>query len=297
MCYGDIFMGEIDMTMNVRIAPSPTGNMHFGTLRQAVHNYVGARSVGGKFHLRIDDTDVERSDIRYVDNILYCLDYMNLEYDSIVYQSSNIDRYLNISEELYKNGMAEYRDGALFLRYTDDNFIHWIDEISGTMKVNEAIIGQINKTVLIFSSGKPSYNLASVIDDYFMNINCIIRGVDHISNSPKQIVLWNYLNKIYNTDIKLPKFYHVGLVTEKGKKLSKRDSSTDISDWMSNYHKDAIFNFLLRLGWAPREDNKKNSILDRDRAFELFWDGGSLRSSPANIDWNKLNHLNKIFNR
>ena len=144
------------------------------------------------------------------------------------------------------------------------------------------------------SDGSPAYNFASTVDDYDEDVTWIVRGVDHISNTYKQTLIWKLLNESFVIEKDLPKFTHVGLVCHSsGKKLSKRDS--DEID-LSNISNDALLNYILRLGWSPKEDNKSNNIINKEKAIKLFINGGSMKSNNAKLDLNKLAWYNKKYN-
>jgi len=124
-----------------------------------------------------------------------------------------------------------------------------------------------------------------------MNINCIVRGIDHLSNTIKHITLYDILS------VDIPDFYHTGLIHNmNGKKISKRDGAISVKDYKDmGYKKDAILNFLLRMGWGPHIDNKANSIINVDKAIQMFWTDGKMRSAPSKMDINKLNWFNKKY--
>ena len=144
------------------------------------------------------------------------------------------------------------------------------------------------------SDGSPAYNFASTIDDYDEAVTWIVRGVDHISNTYKQALIWRILNYTFKTERDLPLFTHVGLVCHKtGKKLSKRDSD-EIN--LVGVSTEALLNYVLRLGWSPKEDNKANNIIDREKAIKLFLNEGNIKASNAKIDLNKLDWYTKKYN-
>lgn len=146
--------------------------------------------------------------------------------------------------------------------------------------------------VLIKSDGNPTYHFASVVDDIDLGINCIIRGSDHIGNTLKHITLYD----VFNKDI--PDFYHIGLIHNMdNKKISKRDGAISIKDYRDmGYSRDAILNFILRLGWSPRDPNM-NGKIDVNTAIDMFWDLGKMSNSPAKMDIKKLDWYNKLYNK
>lgn len=272
-----------------RLAPSPTGKVHIGTLRTLYHNWLAARALGGKFIFRIDDTDLERSRKELIDPLFKAVDWLGLDYDQTFKQSDRFDMYRSIAEGLVKNKLAIEDNGCIRLnkKHACQFSADWEDELTGLKQGNENIMDFASTQVIIKSDGSPTYNFATVIDDVQTGITHLIRGVDHISNTYKQVLLYNILGR------DIPKFYHVGLVCHKsGKKLSKRDS--DALN-LENYHPDAVLNYILRLGWSPKEDNKQNNIIKKDRAIEMFFNDGKMKAANAKIDLNKLQWYDKKY--
>jgi len=210
----------------VRFAPSPTGYLHIGGSRTALFNWLYARAKDGKFVLRIEDTDKERSKKEYLDEILYSLDWLGFKWDELYYQSQRFDSYRECADKLLKAGKAYIEKSpqgleAIIFKVTPQK-----------IKVNDLIRGKIEfdssnikDQVLIKSDGTPTYNFACVVDDAAMNITDVIRGDDHISNTPKQVLLYEA------RDFKLPNFAHLPLIMgTEGGRLSKRTGATAISD-------------------------------------------------------------------
>jgi glutamyl-tRNA synthetase len=292
---------------NTRIAPSPTGDMHMGTARTAYFNWLAARSTGGKFILRIDDTDLDRSDSSKTDDILKVMDWLKLDYDEIIYQSDRFDRYKQIADTLVIHDLAVSDGNAIRLNQLRDIPIQnnvWHDELAGDISIDDSDRSYFNNMVIFKSDGSPTYNFASVVDDIDYNINHVIRGVDHIKNTAKQVMLYQALSilsarlnkSLFDREVSIPLYTHVGLLFKDNKKLSKRHGAASMIGYMNNgYDLDAMLNFLLRLGWGPIIDDKSTTILTRDRALELFVDGGNMRSSNANIDLQKLDSFNRKY--
>lgn len=276
---------------NTRIAPSPTGDMHVGTARTAYFNWLAARASGGSFTLRIDDTDLERSKPEYTNVILDTMKWLGLDYDGLLYQSYRFSHYRLEATKLVDNGLAVASDGAIKLNLFGDNIPNkWYDDISGWMKISSDDMDNVRNMVLIKSDGTATYNFATVIDDRDCNINYIIRGVDHISNTPKQVVLYHLLG------VDVPKYAHVGLIGVKGKPLSKRDGAASMLHYRNaGYDPDAMLNFLARMGWGPTVDDKTTKTLPRDRMLELFFAGGSMKSSMAGFDLDKLESFDRKY--
>jgi glutamyl-tRNA synthetase len=309
-----------------RIAPSPTGMFHLGTARTAYFNYLAAKATGGKFILRIDDTDVERNRQEYVQIILNSLEWLGLIPDKTYYQSFRIPLYREQAGALVRLGKAKELDnGAIALILSDNLPEYFTDTLAGTILITETNKAQIEKIILlrgmpesnrkpalrrkeiktgivehklgipeetkerIFHS--PTYQFASIVDDYFMGVNWIIRGVDHITNTPKQIAIWQQLRAI--TEIEevdvcmLPQFTHIGLIYKDKKKLSKRDNAASLLWYKEQgYSPETILNFILRMGWgSPLDDNKP---ISKEQAVDMFMKG-SMRAAPAGYDEAKLN--------
>jgi glutamyl-tRNA synthetase len=275
--------------------------MHLGTMRTAYFNWLAARASGGKFLVRVDDTDARRNQEAVSKAIFTVIGWFGLDFDKQFCQSEYIDLYTGFALILLDKKVAiRLPNGAIAL-HNPELPEAWYDEIAGDIPITETNYEQIDKRLILLrgdvSNNSPTYQLASVVDDWDHTINYIIRGTDHISNTPKQIAIWNALNKCFpDRAQKLPKFAHVGLLFKDGKKLSKRDSSFSLSQYV-DYNPEALLNFLLRLGWSPHEDNKANSLISKERAVEMFLTQGRMRNSQANVDEQKLKWFNKKYNR
>lgn len=289
-----------------RIAPSPTGQMHFGTARTALFNWLAAQASGGKMILRIDDTDVARNKSEYTAGILESLDFMGITPDATYYQSERGDKYRASCAQLKEKGYAtELDNGAVALKWHSDMPREWKDEISGTIQITDQDVEHIDGRVILTkggdSLGQPTYQLASTFDDCDMNISHVIRGVDHVSNTAKQVALHWAMSKAADEPYVPPLYSHVGLVHKGKKKLSKRDGAESILKYRDEgYLVDALWNSLIRLGWAPSmkaaipmKDDKSADIIGRARAFEVFLNSGAMKNSPANFDQAKLDFYNK----
>ncbi len=284
---------------NTRIAPSPTGEMHLGTMRTAYFNWLVARASGGKFLVRIDDTDKERNKTVNIAAFFTAMGWFGLDFDKSFNQSDCTFTYKGFAFRLLDKGAAtQLSNGAIALHKPELPGV-WHDEIAGDISITATNYEQIDKRLILLRGDEhdnsPTYQLASVVDDWDHGINYIIRGTDHISNTPKQIAIWNALNKCFPDRAQvLPKFAHVGLLFKNGKKLSKRDSSFSLSNYV-DYHPEAVLNFLLRLGWGPYEDNKANSLISKEKAVEMFLTQGQMKNSQANIDEQKLKWFDKKY--
>lgn len=278
--------------LNTRIALSPTGYMHLGTARTAYFNWLAAKSTGGRFILRIDDTDQKRSDDKYVKDIIEGLDWLGLTPDEIVTQSDRLDDYFYAAKTLLDDHRAKELNGAIVLRNPTIVANMWYDQIMGDMTINDTDLDHMKNLVLIKSDRTPSYHFANVIDDIDLSINYVIRGQDHVKNTPKQMAIYNALE----IPSFAPKYAHVGLIHKDKKKMSKRDGSFSILYYRDKgYDPDAVLNFLLRMGWGPNVDDKSTSIIDRKRAVEMFLKDGKMKASSANFDQNKLDSFDRKY--
>lgn len=274
--------------VRVRFAPSPTGNLHIGGGRTALFNWLFAQSQKGKFILRIEDTDKERSKKEFVDEILDSLKWLGFDWDELYYQSGRFDNYRMHADKLLKSGLAYIEkspEGKEAIIYkVPARKIKVDDLIRGGIEFDS---GLIKDQVLIKSDGTPTYNFACVVDDAEMNITHIIRGDDHISNTPKQILLYEALGWT------LPYFAHLPLIMGMdGGRLSKRTGATAISDYRKmGYLPEALLNYLLLLSWAPG-DNRE--LININEAVKLF-DIKDVNKTAAAFDLKKLDWMNNQY--
>jgi glutamyl/glutaminyl-tRNA synthetase len=292
-----------------RIAPSPTGMFHLGTARTAYFCWLAARASGGEFVLRIDDTDEDRNQVEAVQVIYDSLDWLGLHPDRVYVQSQRRDIYSCFCDRMIEKGSAEKReDGAIMLVMPPDMPSSWNDTIAGEILVSDNVLHQVSTTMLMRPDGMPTYNFASIIDDMTTGVNWVIRGHDHISNTPKQIAIWHAVWTGPDDELRvlpkwdgrrpLPRWSHVGLIFNNGKKLSKRDAAASLLTYREQgYNPDALLTFMLRLGWSPRVDDKTTKLIERDRAIELFLDGGSMRNQPAGYDAKKLANIQSNYEK
>ena len=234
-----------------RIAPSPTGDMHLGTLRTAYFNYLAAKASGGEFILRIDDTDKERNSQQAVDDIHEIMEWTGLKPSISFSQSLRTGIYNEWKEFLCdENHCIILDNGAIALKYPKGMPDTWEDEIAGTITISSTNIEQIDKRLILFKGdGSPTYQFASAFDDWYSSVNYIIRGVDHISNTPKQLAIWHCLNDTIKVINPFPKFAHVGLLFQNKKKMSKRDWASYVLQYKKlGYSPEAILNFVLKMG-------------------------------------------------
>lgn len=284
------------MKYTTRFAPSPTGRLHLGGARTALFNWLAARSTGGEFVLRIDDTDRDRSREEYTDDIKRGLEWLGLDWDREVRQSTRGDLYSSCLQRMLAAGSAMKDGGAVRLHLDHTPYISsWTDRVVGEVKVSERDWENIRTAVIARSDGTPLYNFTSACDDLQEAVKLVIRGTDHISNTALQLVLMFMLGAAASR----PAFAHVGLIHgADGKKMAKRagDETFFLSHYIAaGYSPAAMFNCLLRLGWGPKVDDKSTAVMTRADALSLFMDGGNLRSSPAKFDLTKLNAWDRKF--
>jgi glutamyl-tRNA synthetase len=255
--------------------------------------------MGGKFILRIEDTDQVRSTKEYEDTIMAGMKWMNLDWDEgpdiggdfgPYRQTERLHLYRKYADELLERGLA-YKDGeAIIFKVPLGEDIGFEDMVYGSIDVvsdslKDGRTGQMKDIVLMKSDGMPTYNYAVVVDDHTMGITHVIRGEDHISNTPKQVLLYKALGW------ELPTFAHLPMILGKDKKkLSKRHGATSVYEYRDmGYMPDSVFNFLALLGWAPSGDRE---IFDRDLAIDEF-DLKDVNRKPSVFDMDKLNYVNQ----
>lgn len=312
-------------TVRTRFAPSPTGYLHIGGARTALFNYLFAKHHGGKFLLRIEDTDFARSTEEAKNAILRSMEWLGLEYDEeIIYQSQRAARHQEIANMMLKDGSAYYcfssQEDIANLRESahkaGEHFIFhspWRDEDPKNYPTNqqpvvrlkaprtgETIVGDLvqgkvkvqnshlDDMVLLRSDGTPTYMLAVVVDDHDMGITHIIRGDDHLNNASRQQLIYSSLGW------EIPKMAHIPLIHgPDGAKLSKRHGALGVENYKEmGYLPAALNNYLLRLGWSHGNDE----IISKEQAIKWF-DIDGLGKSPARIDFDKMKHINAHYLR
>ncbi|HEY8705662.1 MAG TPA: glutamate--tRNA ligase [Gaiellaceae bacterium] len=275
------------MSSRVRMAPSPTGLLHIGTVRTALFNWLFARHDGGEFRLRIENTDTTREVAEAVDQIQDSLRWLGLDWDGpATFQLDRMDDCREVAQRLVAEGKAYEDDGAIRFRMPDEGVTAWDDVVRGRVEFpNE----KLEDVVLVRSDGRSTYNFASPMEDVWDGITHVIRGDDHISNTPKQ------LNIIRAVGAEVPVYAHVPMVYgSDGKKLSKRHGAVSVEEFrIAGYLPDALVNFLALLGWAP---DGETTIMSRKELIERF----SLERvsvSPAQFDYDKLDWMNGMYLR
>ena len=307
--------------IRTRFAPSPTGKLHIGGARTALFNYLFAKSNGGKFLLRIEDTDIKRSSKENIDVILNGLNWLKLiPSEKEKYQSNETQQHIDIAYKLLKNGFAykcylsteelnemrnqsrkkgeviksPYRDNLANLK-NKDFVIRLKMPLEGQTTINDKVQGEVNVNnsilddmVLLRKDNSPTYMLASVVDDYNMEITNIIRGDDHFNNAFRQIQIIKYMNW------PIPTYAHIPLIHgEDGTKLSKRHGAENVMDYKQDgYEVEVLKNYLLRLGYSINDDK----IYDlENNTFNFKLD--KINKSPSRFDLKKLSSMNALYLR
>jgi glutamyl-tRNA synthetase len=315
--------------VRVRIAPSPSGYLHIGTARAALYNWLFARKTGGKFLVRIEDTDTERSSAEMVKVIIDSLKWLGLESDEpLVYQSSRYDLYKQYVNKLLETGKAyrcwcspetlkQKQEKAIIEKRTSryDRTCYYLSEKEkqaniesgkpaairlfvgeGQTAFNDLVLGELKRDhaelddfVIARSDGRAVYNMAVVVDDHEMGITHVIRGNDHVANTFKQILIYKGLG------FQLPQFAHLPLILAKDRsKMSKRHGAVAVTDYAKmGYLKEAVVNFIALLGWSPGDDREIMTLPEMIEAFSLE------RINPTNaiFDLEKLNWMNGEYIR
>ena len=308
------------MMVITRFAPSPTGNLHIGGARTALFNWLYAKNQGGKFLLRIEDTDKARSEAKYVESILESLDWLGINHDdSLIYQSDRTDKYKEAVNKLLESGDAYYcncskedldklrseqqksglkpkydgRNRDKSLEKSVDTVIRFKTPLDGEISLNDTLKGavtvnnkELDDLIIQRADGSPTYNLTVVVDDVEMGITNVIRGDDHLNNTYRQVHMMKALG------YKTPTYTHIPLIMgEDRKRLSKRHGATSTYDFRSEgILPISIINYLARLGWAEG-DKEKFTLEELVNLFNLK----GLNKSASIFDYKKLYSLNKYF--
>jgi glutamyl-tRNA synthetase len=269
------------------MAPSPTGLLHIGNVRTALFNWLYARHEGGEFRLRIENTDTSREVAEAVDHIQESLRWLGLDWDGpLTFQLDRMDDCRRAARQLVEEGKAYEEEGAIRFRMPDEGVTAWDDAVRGRIEVPNETIEDV---VLVRSDGRPTYNFASPLEDVWDGITHVIRGEDHISNTPKQI------NVIRAMGAEVPVYAHVPNVAgADGRKLSKRHGAVTVAEFRAEgYLPEALLNFLALLGWAP---DGETTLMDTRELVERFT-LERVSPSPAQFDYQKLDWMNGVYLR
>ena len=275
------------MAVRVRMAPSPTGFLHIGGVRTFLFNWLFARGQGGECLLRIENTDTSREVAESVEQIQSSLRWLGIDWDGdVTFQLDRLERCAQEARRLVEEGKAYEDEGAIRFRMPDEGTTAWDDAVKGRIEFpNE----QLEDLVLVRSDGRPTYNFASPVEDWLDGITHVIRGDDHVSNTPKQIQILQALGS------EIPIYAHVpNVFGEDGKKLSKRHGAVSVDEFReAGYIAPTLMNFLSLLGWAP---DGETTIMSQDELIDRF----SLErvgASPATFDYAKLDWMNGVYLR
>mgnify|MGYP006102044621 CR=1 FL=1 len=308
------------MSFNCRFAPSPTGPLHIGGVRTALFNWLLAKKNKGKYFLRIEDTDKERSKDEFKDQIISSLSWLGVEHDGESYiQSKNIEKHIIIANELITKGFAypcycterELEDQKTLAKKKNLPFVYnrkcrdlkekknepavirFKSKISGSTLIKDLVQGDKNISnstiedfVILRKDKSPTYQLSATVDDNEMKITHVIRGDDHMINSFKQKQIYEAMNW------KVPNFAHIPLIhSDKGKKLSKRDNASTLEDYKKiGIMPDALRNYLLRLGWSYKD----KEIFTKQESINLF-DLNGVGKSPSKLDMSRILSMNETY--
>ncbi len=275
------------MSVRVRMAPSPTGFLHIGTAHTFLFNWLFARGRGGECLLRIENTDTSREVAEAVAQIQRSLRWLGIDWDGpVTFQLDAMERCRDLAAKLVAEGKAYEEEGAIRFRMPDDGATGWDDVVRGRIDVpNE----QLEDVVLVRSDGRATYNFASPVEDMDDGITHVVRGEDHISNTPKQIQILRALGH------EPPLYAHLGsILGADGKKLSKRHGAVSVDEFAeAGYVPEALVNFLSLIGWAP---DGETTIMSRDEIVERF-SLEAVSASPGTFDFAKLDWMNGVYLR
>jgi len=277
----------VSADVRVRMAPSPTGFLHIGGVRTFLFNWLFARRHGGEILLRIENTDTSREVAEASEQIQRSLHWLGIDWDGPVsYQLDTADRARELAQQLVDEGHAYVDDGAIRFRQPTDGTVSWEDAVRGRIEFRN---DQLSDLVIVRSDGRPTYNFISPVDDVQDRITHVIRGEDHVSNTPSQINILRALGA------DLPVYAHVpNILADDGRKLSKRRQAVSLDDFRAKgYYAPALMNFLALLGWSYDDHT---TVMARHELIERF----SLERvgpSPATLDLQKLDWLNGVYLR
>jgi glutamyl-tRNA synthetase len=275
------------MSVRVRFAPSPTGFLHIGGVHTALFNWLFARHEGGDFHLRIENTDTSREVAEATQQIQDSLSWIGLDWDGeVTFQLDRMERCREEAARLVAEGKAYEDEGAIRMRMPEEGVTAWDDLIRGRIEWENE---RLDDLVIVRSDGRPTYNFASPVEDWLDGITHVLRGDDHVSNTPRQIRILEALGA------PLPAYGHVAnILGPDGKKLSKRHGATSVEEFRAQgYIPEALVNFLALLGWSYDD---KTTVMSREELVERFT-LERVGASPSVFDFQKLDWLNGVYLR
>ncbi len=273
--------------VKVRMAPSPTGFLHIGGVHTFLFNWLCARGRGGQCLLRIENTDTSREVTEAVDQIQRSLSWIGIDWDGpVTFQLDAMDRCRELAAKLVSEGAAYEDEGAIRFRMPDEGSTGWDDAVRGRIDVENE---QLEDVVIVRSDGRATYNFASPVEDLDDGITHVIRGEDHISNTPKQIQILRALGH------EPPVYAHLGsILGPDGKKLSKRHGAVSVDEFRAaGYLPEALVNFLALIGWAPDGETTEMTVSEIVERFTLE----AVSASPGTFDYAKLDWLNGRYLR
>jgi glutamyl-tRNA synthetase len=271
--------------VRVRFAPSPTGPLHIGGVRTALFNYIYALQNKGTLVLRFEDTDKDRSEAVFEESIRKGLEWSGIKWDEEYYQSKRADVYKKYLKILEDKDLIYEQDGGIYFKLPVESKKIVVDDlVRGEVEFDSKDFDDI---VLYKKDGNPTFHFANVVDDIDMRITHVIRGEDHLSNTPKHIMLFKAL------DAKLPKFAHIPLIlNEDRSKMSKRSGDTDFDQYIkAGYLPEAMINFLSQLGWSPMDEQDFYTFDELVKMFTLT----RIQKAGAVFDIKLLNHINHHY--
>ena len=275
------------MSVRVRFAPSPTGYLHVGGARTALFNWLFARHECGEFRLRIENTDTSREVAAAVDQIKETIAWLGLDLDGeITFQMDRMEHAQEVARRLVDEGKAYEDEGAIRFRMPDEGLTVWEDAVLGRIEYPSE---KLEDLVLVRSDGRPTYNFVSPLEDMLDGITHVIRGQDHVSNTPKQLQILGALGA------DLPVYAHVPLLNgPDGRKLSKRHGAITVEDFRAQgYIPEAFVNFMALLGWSYDD---RTEFMTRDELVERFT-LERVGKSAAMFDYEKLTYMNGVYLR
>jgi glutamyl-tRNA synthetase len=274
------------MAVRVRMAPSPTGFLHVGTARTFLFNWLFARQQAGECLLRIENTDMNREVEGATEQIQRSLTWLGIDWDTLSFQLDRTERCQHEARRLLESGHAYEDEGAIRFRMPDEGVTAYDDLVLGRVETPNEVLDDL---VLVRGDGRPTYNFASPVEDWLDEITHVIRGRDHISNTPKQINILRALGA------EPPAYAHMPDVAgDDGKKLSKRHGAQSLDEFRDmGYYAPALMNFLALLGWSYDD---KTTIMSRDELTDRF-SFDRVQASPATFDYKKLDWMNGVYLR